>query len=154
LSTKIKSLSIDKSSNIVKGESLVLNIDDELIEVLPEEVEIKSIPKEGYSIVEEQDMFVGVNTEITNELKVEGLARDIVRRIQALRKLADFEIDDHIETFYLGNPEIEIVFTEESEYIMTETLSDVLTKSEAPDNAVIQSYEISGLKVKLGLIKK
>ena len=121
---------------------------------MPEEVELKSVPQEGYSIVKEQDILVGINTVITDELESEGLARDIVRRIQALRKEADFEIDDHIEIFYLGSPEVEVVFNEEAAYIMTETLCDVLKKSEAPSIAVIQSFDINGLELKLGLLKK
>jgi isoleucyl-tRNA synthetase len=154
LSNALRILSEDMSSKIAQGESINIRIDGELVEVLPKEVEIKSIPKEGYSIVEEQEMLVGINTEITKKLEIEGYARDIVRRIQALRKQADFDIDDHIETFYIGNPEIEKVFTEESEYIMVETLSDTLIKSKAPRNAVTQIYEINGLELKLGLIKK
>jgi isoleucyl-tRNA synthetase len=154
LSTTISSLGEDAASKIAEGESIVVNIGGESIEVLPEEVEIKLVPKEGYSIIEEQDILVGINTEITGELESEGFARDIVRRIQALRKQADFEIDDHIETFYLGSPEIEEVFTKESEYIMAETLSDLLTKREAPSNALTQSFKINGLELKLGLVKK
>ena len=109
------------------------------------------MPHEEYSVVEEQDMLVGVYTVISEDLRCEGLARDVVRRIQSLRKDADFEIDDQITTYYTGSPEVELVF---EEYIKVETLSDELVKGEAPDGAVVQEYEIDGLSLKLSLIKK
>ena len=112
------------------------------------------MPHLEYSVVEEQDMLVGVYTVISENLRGEGLARDVVRRIQSLRKDADFKIDDQITTYYMGNPEVELVFEEESEYIMVETLSDELVKGEAPEGAEVQEYEIDGLSLKLGLTKK
>jgi isoleucyl-tRNA synthetase len=129
-------------------------VDGKPIEVLSEEVELKTVPLDDYSVIEEQNMLVGVNIVITEALESEGLARDIVRRIQALRKEADFEIDDHIETYYVGSHEVEEVFNDESEYIMTETLSDLLMNGEAPIGATVQSFEIDGLDLKLGLVKK
>ena len=99
-------------------------------------------------------MLVGVYTVISETLRGEGLARDVVRRIQSLRKDADFKIDDQIRTYYTGNPEVELVFEEESEYIMVETLSDELVKGEAPEGAEVQEYEIDSLSLKLGLTKK
>ncbi|MCW4014714.1 MAG: DUF5915 domain-containing protein, partial [Candidatus Bathyarchaeota archaeon] len=82
------------------------------------------------------------------------LARDIVRRIQALRKEADFDIDDHIIVYYTGDPDAEEVFNDESEYIMAETLTDELHNMEAPEGATAQHYDIDGLEVKLGVVKK
>ena len=129
-------------------------MDSKPVEVLAEEVELKSVPHGDYSVVEEQDMLIGVYTVISEELKAEGLARDIVRRIQSLRKDADFEIDGRITTYYTGSPEVETVFEEESEYIQVETLSDGLIKGDAPDGASVQEFEIDGLSLKLGLVKK
>ncbi len=136
-----------------KGQSITIMVDSELIKVLPDEVEILPIPYEGYSVVEGYNLMVGVYTMITEELGSEGLARDIVRRIQALRKDVNFNIDDHIETYYGGDPEVEEVFEDEAEYIQSETLSDALIRGDAPEDAAIQEYEIDGLKVRLGLLK-
>jgi isoleucyl-tRNA synthetase len=105
-------------------------------------------------VVEEQDMLIGVYTPLSDELKAEGLARDVVRRIQSLRKDADFDIDDHITTYYTGSPEVEAVFDAESEYIKVETLSDELVKGDAPDGASVQEYDIDGRSLKLGLVQK
>ena len=78
----------------------------------------------------------------------------MVRRIQALRKEADFDIDDRIVVYYAGSSEVEDVFNDEAEYIMAETLSDDLVNGVAPSEAKVQDYEIDGLRVKLGVIRK
>ena len=150
----IKELGAVDAAKLAADESVNVMVDNKPVEVLPEEVELKSVPRDDYSVIEEQDMLVGVYTVISEELRGEGLARDVVRRIQSLRKDADFDIDDQITTYYTGSPEVEAVFGEESEYIKVETLSDELVKGEAPDGAAVQEFEIDGLSLKLGLIKK
>jgi isoleucyl-tRNA synthetase len=97
---------------------------------------------------------VGVYTVLSEGLESEGLARDLVRRIQALRKEADFEIDDEIVTYYVGDEAVEEVFVDEEAYIMAETLSVELVGDEAPRGAAAKEYEIDGLSVRLGLVKK
>ena len=109
------------------------------------------MPLGGYSISEEPGLLVGVSTTITEDLKKEGLARDIVRRIQALRKEADFEIDDEIETHYTGDPVLEAVFAQEKEYIAAETLSKSVVKGDPPEGTHVMEYKIEGLQLKLGL---
>ncbi|MFC1802996.1 isoleucine--tRNA ligase [Thermoproteota archaeon] len=154
VSEAIKALSRNAISKLSSGESVSVMVNGRSIEVLSEEVDLKTIPLDNYSVVEEQNMLVGINTVITKDLESEGLARDIVRRIQALRKEANFEINDHIETYYVGSREVEEVFNDESEYIMAETLSDVLMNREVPSGATVQSFKIDGLDLKLGLVKK
>ncbi|MDH5791469.1 MAG: DUF5915 domain-containing protein, partial [Candidatus Bathyarchaeota archaeon] len=138
---------------LLSGESVEVLVDGQPVEVFAEEAEVESVPREGYSVVEEPGLMVGVSTEITEELGREGLARDIVRRIQALRKEANFDIDDMIETYYVGDPEVEDVFEAEGEYISTETLSKVLQRGEPPREAHAGEFDIDGLKMKLGLVR-
>jgi len=141
-----------EAARLKEGEPVSIEVDDALVEVLPEEVEVESVTLPGYSSVEEGGLLVGVRTEITEELEYEGVARDIVRRIQALRKEAGFEIDDRIETYYSGDAMVEAVFEAEGEYIAAETLSDTLSRDEPPPEAHMGEFDIEGLKLKLGLI--
>ncbi len=154
VSAAIKELGSEEVAKLASGEAVTFVVDNKPVEVQPDEVELKSTPHEEYSVVEEHGMLVGVNTVISKDLESEGLARDIVRRIQSLRKDADFEIDDHIETYYTGSPEVESVFEVEADYIRLETLSDKLVKGDAPEGAATQQYEIDGLDLRLGLVKK
>ena len=77
-----------------------------------------------------------------------------MRRVQALRKEADFDIDDHIVTYYLGSPEVEEVFEDEAEYIMAETLSVEIVKGDAPEGSHVRDYLIDGVSVRLGVAKR
>ena len=151
IQSAIKAMPEDKVSLLNKGESVKIRVDEEEVDVLPDEVEILSSPREGYDVAEGYNLMVGVNTVITDDLESEGLARDIVRRIQALRKEADFDINDHIETYYRGSPEVEEVFEDEAEYIKSETLSDKLIRGTPSVGAAIQEYNIDGLQLRLGL---
>jgi isoleucyl-tRNA synthetase len=103
--------------------------------------------------MEEGELLAGVNTLMTEELESEGLARDIVRRIQALRKEADFNIDDRIETYYAGDQDVEEVFRDEAEYISAETLTTKLQRGAPPEGAHLGEFDIDGKKLKLGLLR-
>ncbi|HDI53084.1 MAG TPA: isoleucine--tRNA ligase, partial [Candidatus Bathyarchaeota archaeon] len=149
----VEALSEEEVERLRRGEAITLEVEGETVELRPEEIEIREEPREGYVLADEMGIIVGVYTELTEELRYEGLARDIVRRIQALRKEADFEIDDRIETYYLGDPELEKAFEVEAEYIAAETLSIALHRAEPPEGAYVKEYEIDGRRLKLGLVR-
>jgi isoleucyl-tRNA synthetase len=151
---KIRNLDEDKVRRLEGGGGVHIRVEDMDVEVLPKEVEVLTESRERYTTEEEVSLLVGMNTTITEELEMEGLARDIVRRIQALRKEADFDIDDNIETYYQGDEEVEEVFQEEAEYISEETLSVALLNESPPEAAYTGKFEIDELYMELGLVKK
>ncbi|MBU0648256.1 isoleucine--tRNA ligase, partial [Patescibacteria group bacterium] len=99
--------------------------DEQLIDLIKDEVNVKNV-----DFVAAQPAAAGspleadLDTEITGELKIEGLSRDIVRHIQQARKEADFNVDDRIEVSYTTDEEmIEKSFGEHKDYIMKEVLA-------------------------------
>jgi len=139
--------------SLQKDQKIQIDVDDQVITLLPEEVEVRTRPKEGYVLVEEQDTTVGVDTVVTEELKREGLARDIVRRIQNQRKDAGFDISDQIETYYETGPKFTDVFNTYEDYIASETLSTSIKKAKLPENAHVADYKIDGKTLRIGLIR-
>jgi isoleucyl-tRNA synthetase len=137
-----------------KNQTVEVKVDGRAVFLLPEEVEVRTQPKEGYVLAEEQGIIVGVSTVITEELEKEGLARDIVRRIQNQRKDAGFEISDQIETYYEAGVELAEVFNIHGDYIATETLSTAIHNAEPPENAHEANYEIDGESLRVGLVRK
>jgi len=135
------------------GKGVSIEIEGEEIELLPGEVEVQTYPKEGYSTAEEGGLLVAVDVRITEDLRKEGLARDIVRRIQNQRKEAGFKIADWIETYYEAGSEFSTVFEEFEEYISNETLSRKILKSKPPENAHVATYKIEGKTLKIGLVR-
>ena len=104
---KAKIDSMDQSSlagRILNGQNIELEADGHHVTIGPDEVEVTSEPKEGLKIVEEGPLTFALDTKITEELRKEGLARDIVRRIQNQRKEAGFEISEEIVIYYKAGP--------------------------------------------------
>jgi isoleucyl-tRNA synthetase len=136
------------------GLSVDVNVDGRTITLLPEEVEVRFKPREGYAVAEERGLVVGVDVVITPSLEAEGLARDLVRRIQNARKQAGFDISDRIAITYQAGPKLAAVFVEHTDYIAAETLSVSLTEGESPEEAYVQEVGLAGESLKLGLLRQ
>ena len=102
------------------GEDFVLNNDNTLVSIKQ---------KEGYASTSNNRTIVVLDTELTEELILEGLAREFVRKVQSLRKDADFVITDHINVYYNGSEKIEKMFELYKDYVMGEVLGDKLEKN-------------------------
>jgi isoleucyl-tRNA synthetase len=107
------------------GLSVTVEMDDGGADVvlLPDEVEVRTRGREGYAVAEDKSIVVAVDTTLTPELTREGLARDLVRRIQTMRKDAGLQLDDRIVTFCTGDDEFNRVVGDWRDYIEAETLS-------------------------------
>jgi len=106
-------------------------------------------PKEGFSTVS-LDRYVSIDTKITPELADEGLAREIVHRLQTMRKNAGFDIADYITTYYERGKAIDRALQQWAGYIKQETLSRELVEGIPPD-AYRESHKIGGEKIELGV---
>ncbi|MCW3975861.1 MAG: class I tRNA ligase family protein [Candidatus Bathyarchaeota archaeon] len=139
-------------NSIGMNKPLVLKIDNNKLKIMPNDFIIEQIPKEEYSVIEEDEIIVGLNTSITNELKMSGLARDIVRRIQNQRKDAGFNISDWIVTYYKASKIIANVFKKHGDYIAAETLTSKLYDRAPPKGAYAANYKLEGEELTIGLI--
>lgn len=119
----------------------------------PGELLVNGREKEGFASAEENGAVVIVSTELTPELRQEGLAREIVHRIQNLRKEAGFEIADRIRTYYAGDEEIAAVMQRYGDYIRQETLSIDLSPDAPPDAIHDETAEIDGHTVTLAVVR-
>jgi len=152
--SKIESMDQDSlASRILKGQNIEFETAEQTIIITPAEVEVTSAPKEGLAVVEEGTITFALNKEITDELRNEGLARDIVRRIQNQRKQAGFEISEHIIIYFKADTRISLVFKEFSEYISAETLAKKMVNAEIPSTAHRGQYSLFGETMEVGLEK-
>ncbi|MBI2849642.1 MAG: isoleucine--tRNA ligase [Chloroflexi bacterium] len=94
-----------------------------------------------------------IDATLTAELEAEGMAREIVHRIQGMRRSADFEIADHIITYYEGDDYVRQVMknTALAEYISLETLSHELTEGLPADVDYKEAFKLGGHEVTLGV---
>ncbi|MHA2313690.1 MAG: isoleucine--tRNA ligase [Candidatus Hermodarchaeia archaeon] len=130
-----------------------VTLEDRVITVFPEEVEIKKRPKKGWSVAEKPNLLVGVSIALTEELKKQGLAQDIVRRIQNQRKNAGFNIADQIETYYHTESKLNDILETYEDYIAAETLSTTISKNEPPKNAHIAEFTLQDMPITIGLVR-
>ena len=95
--------------------------------------------------------MVALDTNITPDLAQEGLARELVHRIQNLRKAAKFEITDRITTYYRGNNSVQEVMGKFSSYIQEETLSNELIEAQPEEGAHSENQKLEGAELVLGV---
>jgi isoleucyl-tRNA synthetase len=134
-------------------EQLAPQILDELNVKEIEFAESRSVDESKCVVAEEGDNWVAVATELTPELEAEGIAREVVRRLQTMRRAAGFDIADHIVTSYQGNDSIRQVMEEYADYIKQETLSRQLVLASPPEGSYTEKQRISGCDVLLSIKK-
>ncbi|TKJ29674.1 MAG: isoleucine--tRNA ligase [Chloroflexi bacterium B3_Chlor] len=143
----------DWARRLKAGEAMQVPVDGEIVQLLPEEVTVETRPQEGYEVSQEGSYIVGVRVTLTDELIQEGLARELVRRIQNLRKDADFRIEDKITTYYHGDAALTKVMRDHDEYISQETLSLEMVEGEWLEGAHTGEFQIDGMTITLQLVR-
>ena len=118
----------------------------------PEEILVTTRELEGYSVSSDAGYTVAVSTEVTPELLLEGQARELVHRIQNMRRDAGFDIADYITTYYTGSDLDDLVGTH-GEYIKQETLSVDLVCAPPPNEAYEEEHSFDGLVSNVGVLK-
>ena len=108
---------------IVKEKTISIDLTGETFDVTPEMVEVRIESKEGFNAQMENNNFVILNTELTKELILEGIAREIISKVQNMRKLSGFDIADRIKLYFDAEGEILEAFNTFSDYIKEETLA-------------------------------
>lgn len=136
------------------GEEVRLEVDSAEVELTQEDLNVVTSSKEGYSVSEEAGYAVAVSTVLTPGLIQEGVARDLVRNIQEMRKTAGFDISDRIELKVIDPPdEIANVLDVFGDYISQETLSVSLSVADDPADGFVDSVRLSGMEVKVAISK-
>ncbi|MBN2426369.1 MAG: isoleucine--tRNA ligase [Calditrichaceae bacterium] len=129
-------------------------IDNHELKLETEDVEIVSESKEGLSVQCDQRITVALDMTLDNSLIEEGIARELVNRIQNLRKEAGFEVMDHIIIELAGLPEnLHTAAIKQKNYICNETLADDI-RFEISNNGFIKEIDIDQYKFKIGLVNK
>jgi isoleucyl-tRNA synthetase len=117
----------------------------------PDELLVAVSGRPGYAVAEEAGYAVAVTTEVTPELADEGFARELVRRIQEMRKSAAFEIADRIRLSHEGDADLDRVMQSWGDYIRQETLAEAITPGIR--GGYVEEHDVDGRKVRLAVEK-
>ena len=125
---------------------------DASIELSEEDLLIAMTQKEGYVTENDPNMTVVLDTNLTEELLEEGFVREIISKIQTMRKEADFEVMDQIAVYYQGSEKVNSIFTKNCDTIKKEVLATEITSGDQGEYK--KEWNINGETVTLGVSKK
>ncbi len=139
--------------NLLAGKNISVEVDGEKIEVSPEEVEIRIRARPGFAVSSEGAHLAALVTETSEELQLEGLAREFVRRVQDARKQAGLEISDRIKLMFTASEKLAKAVHAFQEYIKAETLATEISSEALPDTLPNASDEFDGEQVTIWILK-
>ena len=135
--------STEQISDFERLGEVTVRLDDLTQIVLVEkEIDIIRTGLEGWQVESEAGLSVAVDTELSEELQKEGLAREFVNRVQNMRKEANFDVTDRIATGVQANEKLAAAISYMAEYIQQETLSESLEQEELKVSDYVKTWEI------------
>ena len=139
----LQKLTNDEIKQLEDNKEITIKINDEDLKVNKDMVEIRVNAKEGFNVSMENNNFIILNTELTDELILEGIAREFVSKVQNLRKNKDLNVTDRIKIYYNGSDKFKESLKLFENYVKDETLTlEIIEKN---DN--YPQYDINGEKV-------
>ena len=133
--------------NKIKAGYFKMNFLGEEIDVTEDMILTTLKNKKGYCAASNGKTSIVLDTSLTEDLILEGLAREVVRKVQSLRKEADFVITDHINLYYHGDEMFDKMLASYDEYIKNETLADSLVEDQNIEKDMELNDIVVGLRV-------
>ncbi len=145
----LSTLSSEQIEALEGGEDISMMMDAEEIQVTPSMVDIRVDAKEGFYVAMENNLFIILDIERTEDLILEGIAREFVSKVQNLRKAKDFDVVDRIIISYYGTSRFDEVLSKFENYIKEETLATQFKTN--PE--LTTSYDLNGEEVLMDIEK-
>ena len=152
--SKIEAIDKDKLyKDILKNNKIEIKIDSEKIILTKEDFEIVEKEKEHIARAEIEGIILLLDTTLTSDLESEGFAREIVRRIQSMRKELDLDVEDKIITEIKVDEEKKTFLLKWEDYIKGETRSNKISFKDKPSGTLVKKWDIDGIQVEIGINK-
>ena len=139
----------DAAEAVAKLESegkLELELAGQITEITREMVDVKISAKEGFAVAMENNVFTILDTTVTPQLAKEGLARELISKVQQLRKQKDYEMMDNIRIYVDADEEVADAIELHKDYIMKETLAVAVESRQGLDTSDLNGHK-TGLDV-------
>ena len=130
-----------------------IDVDGETLTIAAHEIEILSQAIGQWSVAQEGAITVALDTHIDAGLRSQGYAREVVNRIQSMRKACDFELTDRIRVEYHASGDFLHAIRGNSEFIRNETLATTLDYAEEPTGERVEQFEIGDELLKVGIVR-
>ncbi|MFZ2487227.1 MAG: class I tRNA ligase family protein [Anaerolineae bacterium] len=139
---------------VTARQPVVIVLNGETVELSPDDVLVQAEPRAGFQVTNDaqRGIVVALGTVITPALRAEGLAREVVRQIQQMRKQADFELSDRIVTTYqTDDAELTQAIGEYAAYVQEETLSTSLEAVKTATGELVETASFDSATITLGV---
>ena len=134
-------LTEEQIESLIGEKDIVVPFDGSDLTINKDMVDIRIDSKEGFNVGMQNNKFIILNTELTKELIYEGYARELVSKVQNLRKTKDFDIADRIKLYYSCDDEVKEAIAEYEEFIKGETLSlEIIEKENLPEEVDLNGH--------------
>jgi hypothetical protein len=134
--------------SFLKGDTVSMEVDGASVEITPQDVEVKMVAREGWTLASDGGYVVALSTTLTDMLRLEGRARELVRQYNDLRKSAGFRVEDLMNATWTGSDGWLAVFDQFADYIKAETLAANLERTSAvPEGATSGTLVLDGSDV-------
>lgn len=128
---------------VLKGETITIDFDGGRLDVTPDMVDVRIESKEGFDVGMQNNKFIILNTELTRDLILEGFAREVVSKVQNIRKTKDLDIADRIKLYYDGDDDILEALDKFSDYVKEETLATVYEHEKRGEVVDINGHDVT-----------
>ncbi len=151
IAAAIAKMTQEEIGRLEKDEHLALQVGDASYDLLTEDVEITTEDMPGWLVMNDGQLTVALDIALSEELVEEGLARELINRIQNLRKSSGLEVTDRIRVTLSDNRQLEPVIQHFGEYIASQVLATSLSLAALPDEA--DEIEVNGIHLHIRIQK-
>ena len=145
----VSSLSRQELETLFAGQSITISVEGESIELASDEVEVTRQVREGTIAANEGEITLALDTTLSEALLIEGMAREIVNKINTMRRDAGFEVTDRIEVKISATPRVQACFNQYENYIC----SEVLAKKVEFGGAEGQEWDLNGEPASIEILR-
>ncbi len=146
---ELEKLSESEVEKLYNNAHISISVENETYEIDASYVDIRILSKEGFNVGMENNNFIILNTDRTEELILEGIAREFVSKVQNIRKNKDYNVVDRIQLFVKGDEEFNKACNKFGDYIKSETLAITLDIAEN----LTEKYDLNGHEVYIEIEK-
>ncbi len=141
----VAKLSSAELEPLLEGQTVDITLQDgESASLTEDDLVIERLPLEGLVVASEGSLVVGLDTEVTPELEIEGLAREFVNKVQNMRKTADFDVTQRVRITFKADERVRNAVSQFDVYIRTETLALVAGADDALTAESATAWDLNG----------